>query len=338
MSLAFLAFAYLGGITSVGGALVAGTLAPLGIGYVVLDRALDLGEHYLLVSGLLLVATAILNPEGIAGRTRAMVAVGPPAPARAAPPTTAVAPVSRSCTDRSLTTAFDLDQTDRLLTTTRAVRKRLDLTRPVPREVVLECLRSPPRRRRAATASPGAGSSSTTPTCGPAWPSSTARPTGPTSRCRRRSSARPAATTTAPCIRSSDYLADHLHEVPVIVIPCLLDPPARAASPADIAGFYGSILPAAWSFMLALRSRGLGSAYTTLHLHEEAGRRRAARHPRHGHPVRADPGRLHGGDEFKPAERRPVRTSPTSTPGGGRPERRGDGRRSGAHCRRQFWN
>jgi branched-chain amino acid transport system permease protein len=73
--LTLLAFAYLGGVTSVGGAVVAGTLAPLGIGYVVLDRAFDLGQHYLLVSGLLLVATAVLNPEGIAGRARGMVTV-----------------------------------------------------------------------------------------------------------------------------------------------------------------------------------------------------------------------------------------------------------------------
>ena len=70
VSLAFLAFAYLGGITSIGGALVAGTFAPLGIGYVVLDRSLHLGRHYLLVSGLLLVATAVLNPSGVAGRVR----------------------------------------------------------------------------------------------------------------------------------------------------------------------------------------------------------------------------------------------------------------------------
>src|SRR5918994_97751 len=70
VSLTLLAFAYLGGITSVGGALVAGTLAPLGIGYVVLDRTTDIGEHYLLASGILLVATAVLNPGGIAGTVR----------------------------------------------------------------------------------------------------------------------------------------------------------------------------------------------------------------------------------------------------------------------------
>jgi nitroreductase len=55
------------------------------------------------------------------------------------------------------------------------------------------------------------------------------------------------------------YLADHLHEVPVLIIPCVETrfPPA---------GLYGSILPAAWSLMLALRARGLGAAWTSIHI------------------------------------------------------------------------
>jgi branched-chain amino acid transport system permease protein len=65
VSLSLLAFAYLGGITSIGGALLAGAFAPLGIGYVVLDRTLHLGKHYLLASGVLLIATAVLNPSGL---------------------------------------------------------------------------------------------------------------------------------------------------------------------------------------------------------------------------------------------------------------------------------
>lgn len=66
-------------------------------------------------------------------------------------------------------------------------------------------------------------------------------------------------------IDSAKYLNDHLHEVPAMFIPCLEGRPDGA--PAGMsAGFWGSILPAAWSFMLALRSRGLGSAWTTLHL------------------------------------------------------------------------
>jgi nitroreductase len=72
-----------------------------------------------------------------------------------------------------------------------------------------------------------------------------------------------------PVLRSSDYLAEHLHEVPVHVIPCLLSRLPERPTTADTAGFYGSIIPAVWSFMLALRSRGLGSAFTTLHLQHE---------------------------------------------------------------------
>jgi len=70
VGLGFLAFAYLGGITSVKGAIVAGTLAPLGIGFVVLDRLLDLGNSYGVFGGLSLILTAVMNQEGIAGATR----------------------------------------------------------------------------------------------------------------------------------------------------------------------------------------------------------------------------------------------------------------------------
>jgi ABC-type branched-subunit amino acid transport system ATPase component/branched-subunit amino acid ABC-type transport system permease component len=70
VGLGFLAFAYLGGITSVKGAIVAGTLAPLGIGFVVLDRWLSLGNSYGVIAGLSLIVTALINQEGIAGATR----------------------------------------------------------------------------------------------------------------------------------------------------------------------------------------------------------------------------------------------------------------------------
>jgi ABC-type branched-subunit amino acid transport system ATPase component/ABC-type branched-subunit amino acid transport system permease subunit len=68
-SLTFLAFAYLGGITSVGGALVAGLSAPLGLMFVVMDRNVDLGQSYALLAGVGLVTTAIFNPQGVAGKT-----------------------------------------------------------------------------------------------------------------------------------------------------------------------------------------------------------------------------------------------------------------------------
>jgi branched-chain amino acid transport system permease protein len=80
VGVSFLAYAYLGGITSVAGALIAGTLAPLGIGYVLFNDLLgeNLSRYYLLISGLLLVVTSILNPVGIAGQlalTRQRVSV-----------------------------------------------------------------------------------------------------------------------------------------------------------------------------------------------------------------------------------------------------------------------
>ncbi len=70
---------------------------------------------------------------------------------------------------------------------------------------------------------------------------------------------------------SAQYLADRLQDVPVHVIPCIrvdhlpADPPRRVW-----AGLMGSIMPAVWSFQLALRARGLGSVLTTLHLQHEA--------------------------------------------------------------------
>ena len=68
---------------------------------------------------------------------------------------------------------------------------------------------------------------------------------------------------------SSDHLAQHLQDVPVLVVPCSSAGPTRPRQ-GMLAGFYGSILPAVWSFMLAARARGLGTALTTLHLGYEA--------------------------------------------------------------------
>jgi nitroreductase len=160
---------------------------------------------------------------------------------------------------------FDTSVTDRLLSTTRAVRRRLDLDRPVPAEVILECL-------RLAVQAPTASNSQT-------WRWVVVTDAAKRSELARIYSeggrgylASAAASTLDPQTRrvyeSALHLTDILHRVPVHVIPCIegrvdSSPQIRAAS------FYGSILPAAWSFMLALRSRGLGSVWTTLHLWKE---------------------------------------------------------------------
>ncbi len=153
---------------------------------------------------------------------------------------------------------------DEVLTTTRSVRKRLDLEKPVPRDVLMECLEL---ALQAPTGSNAQGwqwvfvedsekkkaladiyRHNATPYL------DAPKPTYGDVRDEQR----PRVTD------SAKYLNDHLHEVPVMLIPCLAGSPDDAI--AGSAGFWGSLLPAVWSFMLALRSRGLGSAWTTLHL------------------------------------------------------------------------
>jgi nitroreductase len=109
-----------------------------------------------------------------------------------------------------------------------------------------------------------------------------------------------------PIMRSSDYLAEHLHEVPAFVIPCLLTRLPETPSVADTAGFYGSILPAVWSFMLALRSRGLGSTFTTLHLHREREAGELLGIPATVTQVALLPVAYTVGTDFEPADRRPI--------------------------------
>jgi nitroreductase len=159
---------------------------------------------------------------------------------------------------------------DEVLTTTRAVRKRLDLERPVEREVLLECLdlalQAPtgsnsqgwqwmfvtdPAKKKAIADYYGANFDKYINLDGVQFGDDDLR-TG------QRDAVRSSAT----------YLREHFHEVPVMLIPLLEGRPGRGGG--TQAGFWGSILPAVWSFQLALRSRGLGSAWTTLHLSYEA--------------------------------------------------------------------
>ena len=160
---------------------------------------------------------------------------------------------------------------DQLLSTTRSVRKRLDLERPVDHATVLECLdlalQAPtgsnrqgwhwmfitePEKKKALAELYKKNFV--------AYRDSGARPTYDESDTRAQ---RQTAVTD-----SANHLAEHFHEVPILMIPLIegrLDNlPAFAA-----ASTWGSLLPAVWSFMLALRSRGLGSAWTTLHLPSE---------------------------------------------------------------------
>ena len=205
-----------------------------------------------------------------------------------------------------MTTPFDLSQTDKLLTTTRSVRKRLDLSRPVPREVVLECL-------DIALQAPSGGNSQP-------WrwlivddadvkkriAELYQRSHDPYMAANREAAEAAGRTEVmAKIMDSSQYLSDHMAEVPLMVIPCLLSRP-EGLSQAEIAGFYGSILPAAWSFMLALRSRGLGVAWTTLHLAFEKEAQEILGVPETVTQTALLPVAYYKGVDFKPAPRQPA--------------------------------
>lgn len=199
---------------------------------------------------------------------------------------------------------MDTTAIDHVLSTTRAVRKRLDLDRPVERDVLLECLRlaiqAPTGSNRqdwrfVVVTDPDvrAGlaaiyNESALPYLGVRADGSR---TGPTN----------------PVRDSAVYLSEVLHRVPVHVVPCVLRRP-EADDPAGTASIYGSIVPAAWSFMLALRSRGLGSVWTTLHLRNERAAAELLGIPDGVSQVALIPVAYTIGDDFKPAKRPPVET------------------------------
>jgi nitroreductase len=160
---------------------------------------------------------------------------------------------------------MDIASVDELLTTTRSVRKRLDLNRPVGREVILECIRLAMQAptasnaqdwrwlvitdadKRAAIADIYRG-------IGAEYLALAAKDASDPQTQRVYTSAL--------------ALTDTLARVPVHVIPCL-DNRIDNSHVLTAASAWASIIPAGWSFLLALRSRGLGSVWTTMHLAKE---------------------------------------------------------------------
>jgi nitroreductase len=197
---------------------------------------------------------------------------------------------------------FDVAMIDELLTTTRAVRRRLDLTRPVERDVILECL-------RIAVQAPTASNQQDwrwlviTDAAKRAALADLYREVGGAylEQARRNQ----ADDQTRRVYESAYALSEFLHEVPVFVIPCV-DKRVDGAPNALAASAYGSIIPAAWSFMLALRARGLGSVWTTLHLFKEAEAAAILGIPDNVTQIALLPVAYTIGTDFKPAARPPV--------------------------------
>ena len=166
------------------------------------------------------------------------------------------------------TTGFDLDEVDRLLTTTKQVRKRLDLTRPVPVDDLLEVI-------EIANHAPMGGNLERN-----LWLIVT------DAELRRRIAERFAEVgrpylaensalrtddRSQRVMKSAEFLVEHLADVPTLLIALRLDrPPLDPSTQGGAAAYYGSVLPGVWSFQLAARARGIGSAWTTFHLEHEA--------------------------------------------------------------------
>ena len=157
---------------------------------------------------------------------------------------------------------------DELLSTTRAVRKRLDFDRLVSRDLVQECIElafqaptgsnrqhwhfmvidDPAKKQAIADLygkafDPYVGSSNND------WGIGDTR------------------TDRAGAIKdSATFLREEFHRVPYMVIPCMEGRVPEKLPVFAQASQWGSLLPAFWSFMLAARARGLGTAWTTLHL------------------------------------------------------------------------
>jgi nitroreductase len=195
---------------------------------------------------------------------------------------------------------------DQLLSTTRAVRRRLDLSRPVEDAVLEECVRLAVQAPTSTNTQNWHFVVVTDAAKRAALSELYRRSWIPYNGGRAPEDEPPADETSAQA--GSRHLAAHLHEVPVHVIPCIEGRPEGLA-PADLAWFYGSIIQAGWSFQLAARARGLGGVWTTHHLDYE---REAA--DLLGIPyeqitqVALIPVAYTLGTDFKPAKRNPLAT------------------------------
>jgi nitroreductase len=158
--------------------------------------------------------------------------------------------------------SIDLGSVDRVLATTRAVRRRLDLERPVSAATIRECI-------ELATYAPNARNEQdwrwivvTDPAQRAKVAELMRRPGGEAGRTTGRA--------VDPKIMSANqYMNERLERVPAFVFACILTRLGPDANDRVRADFYGSIIPAVWSFQLALRSRGLGSVFTTGFLRHE---------------------------------------------------------------------
>lgn len=196
---------------------------------------------------------------------------------------------------------------EELLTTTRSVRLRLDFERPVPRDLLLKCLsvavQAPTGSNRQGWQWVFVTDAVKKRRIGELYRESwyvysKSRVEYPEGDPRREQLPR--------VHRSAQFLADHFGEVPAMVIPCI-EGRTEGVGNMMAAGLYGSIVPAAWSFMLAARLHNLACAYTTLHLkyEREVAELLGIDYGRYTQAALLTVG-FFKGETFKPAERIPL--------------------------------
>ncbi len=204
---------------------------------------------------------------------------------------------------------IDLAAADKLLTTTRSVRKRLDLTRPVPRALIEECIEVAQQAPTGTNAQNWAFVVVT----------DQAKKTAIADIYRKAGEMMAGSGYPPPLaegdprehvmpkvMESASYLGGVLEQVPVFVIPCVQGRMETVPMIAAQASTYGSILPAAWSFMLAARARGLGTVWTTIHLffHDDVSELLGI--PADWTQSVLFPVAYYTGDDFRPAHRLPA--------------------------------
>ncbi|GAA1022391.1 putative oxidoreductase [Acrocarpospora pleiomorpha] len=202
---------------------------------------------------------------------------------------------------------------DEVLATTRAVRRRLDLSRQVAPEVVLECLALAQQAPNAngeeawrfiVVTDPGRRSAIAA-QYRRAWDLYEAEEGNAHTREREDPDE---ARRWDKQVRSARYLTDNLEKVPVFVIPCV-SPRVEGESTPTQSALWASILPASWSFMLAARARGLGTCWTTGHLFAEREVAQILDIPYDDvMQVGLIPVAYTKGTDFRPAERAPLDT------------------------------
>ena len=198
---------------------------------------------------------------------------------------------------------------DELLTTTRTVRKRLDLTRDVPMPLVRECievaLQAPSGSNKQGWHWLVVTDAAKRSAIGAIYGAATTRYLGSGhSAANQFADDLDRAAVQQRVGDSAAYLGEHMRDVPVLVLPCI--EAGALDQPGSQAGLWGSLLPAAWSYCLAARARGLGTAWTTLHLSREAEVAALLGLPDGVRQGVLLPTAYYTGETFKPAKRQPV--------------------------------